>query len=162
MPKDTVLAVWTFFDPAIVAPSSEWVQGLQLATGKKRVAGDPTPAATGTKGLKGKVRLNAQRVQDLRNHLNGKGLLYDSTGRDLMPIIEQRHGDMVHVPAGYMHQVENLQPCVKIAFDKYVCANLARYALSWWYVTCQIWRSSDYMGAAVLVKEAINKLVNKW
>ena len=41
--------------------------------------------------------------------------------------------------------VENLAPCVKMAFDKYVPANLARYALSWQYVTSQVFRAPDYM-----------------
>ena len=143
-----MLAVWTFFHPVIVEASSKFVQGLQLAQGKKRVAGDPTRKATGSDGFLGKtgrVRLSAQRVQDLREHLNDLHLLYDSKGNDRMPIIEQRHGDMVHVPAGYMHQVENLAPCVKMAFDKYVPANLARYALSWQYVTSQVFRAPDYM-----------------
>jgi len=37
-----------------------------------------------------------------------------------------------------MHQVENLEDCVKIAWDKYVAANMSRYALSWLYVTSQV------------------------
>ena len=29
--------------------------------------------------------------------------------------VYQHHGQVVHVPAGWLHQVENLQDCVKIA-----------------------------------------------
>ena len=58
-----------------------------------------------------------------------------------------------------MHQVENLEDCVKIACDKYVAANMSRYALSWLYVTSSVsgrlTRGADYVGAAVVVKNAI-------
>lgn len=65
---------------------------------------------------------------------------------------------MVHVPAGHMHQVENMLSGTKMAFDKYVPANLARYVLSWQYVTSQIARTPDYMCAVVVVKSAITRL----
>lgn len=47
-------------------------------------------------------------------------------GSEVVPTAEQRHGDVVHVPAGHMHQVENLEGCVKMAWDKYVVAHLNR------------------------------------
>jgi len=152
-----VLAVWTFFNPAILGHASRFVQQLQLARPSKRRAGDPTAAKTGTDGYLGlgRVKLSQARVQDLRSHLNSLSLLYDAKGNDMVPIIKQRHGDMVHVPAGHMHQVENLEDCVKIAWDKYVAANMSRYALSWLYVTSQVTGGADYMAAAVVVKNAI-------
>ncbi len=155
-----MLAVWTFFNPAILAHACRFVQQLQLARPSKRRAGDPTAAKTGTDGYLGlgRVKLSQARVQDLRDHLNSLGLLYDAKGNDMVPIIKQRHGDMVHVPAGHMHQVENLEDCVKTAWDKYVAANMTRYALSWLYVTRQVTGGADYMGAAVVVKNAIIEL----
>ncbi|KAL0029489.1 hypothetical protein WJX77_011364 [Trebouxia sp. C0004] len=158
----TILAVWTFFHPAILHHVNAFVQGLQKATGKKRLAGDPTASATGKDGLgysgKGHIRLCQRRVQDLRADLAHHGLLYDDMGIDMVPIIEQRHGDIVHVPAGHMHQVENMAGCVKMAWDKYVVAHLDRYALSWRYITNQIRGRPDYMGASVVVKNAILEL----
>ncbi len=47
-----------------------------------------------------------------------------------------------------MHQVENLEG-VKIAWDKYVAANMSQCALSWLYITSQVTGGADYMGAAV-------------
>ena len=162
MTPDTVLAIWVFFHPAILQHVSAFVKGLQTATGKKRKGGDPTPAATGTDGYghpgKGNIRLTLDRVQDVRTHLANLDLLYDDKGTDMVPIIKQRHGDLVHVPAGYMHQVENLHPCVKLAWDKYVAAHLHRYALSWRYINSQVAGGPDYMGAAVVVKKAILEL----
>lgn len=106
----------------------------------------------------GHVCWSQQPVQDLRAHLDGLGTLYDHRGRDLMLVIKQRHVQMVHVPAGHMHQVENMLPGIKVAFDKYVPANLARYVLSWQYVTSQIARTPDYMCVAIVVKNAIARL----
>ena len=152
-----MLAAWTFFDPAILGHASRFVQQLQLARPSKLRAGDPTAAKTGTDeylGL-GRVKLSQARVQDLQSHLNSLGLLYHAKGNDMLPIIKQHHGDMVHVPAGHTHQVENLEDCVQIAWDKYVAAKMSRYALSWLYVTSQVTGGADYMGAAVVVKNAI-------
>ena len=72
-------------------------------------------------------------MQDLCAYLAHKGLLYDDMGIDRVPIIEQHHGDIVHVPAGHMHQVENLDGCVKMAWDKYVVAHLD---LTWTAMHC--------------------------
>lgn len=99
MEPGTILAVWTFFHPAILHHVNAFVQGLQKATGKKRLAGDPTAIATGTDGLgysgKGHIRLSKRKVQHLRAYLADHGLLYDEMGIDMVPIIEQRHGDIV-------------------------------------------------------------------
>ena len=70
-------------------------------------------------------------------------------------MIKQRHGDLVHIPAGYMHQVENLQDCTKIAWDMYHAANLQRYALAWRYIHSQLKGAADYMAVAVLIRNAI-------
>ena len=153
-----VLALWYFFDPLIVQPTSMWVHQLQRAPAKHRQAGDPPLGDSGARGLLDGVTLTLKRMADLRQHLDSLGLLYDASLKDRMPVVEQRHGQMVHVPAGYMHQVVNVKACTKIAFDIYKRANLARYAMSWQYVTSQIARAPDYRGAAVIVKKAIHDL----
>ena len=55
-------------------------------------AGDPTAAKTGTDGHSnmGRVKLSRDRMQDLRNHLNNLGVLYDTKCNDMVPIIKQR------------------------------------------------------------------------
>ena len=111
---DEVLAVWTFFDPVIVEPTNKWIQQLQLAPAEQRQEGDPMQGGSGADGLLDRIRLTPERVTDLRQHLDSIGLLYDAQSRDRMPIISQRHGQMVHVPAGYMHQVSNMRPCTKM------------------------------------------------
>ena len=38
-------------------------------------------------------------------------------GEQNVRVVLQQHGDLVHVPPGWMHQVKNLGPCVKLAYD---------------------------------------------
>ena len=84
---ETVLAVWTFIHPAILAHANRSVQQLQLAKPSKGRAGDPIAAKTGTDG---QDRDDQDRVQDLRNHLNDLGVLNDAKCNDMVPIIKQR------------------------------------------------------------------------
>ena len=147
-----VLALWHFFDPVIVEPTSAWVQELQRLPANRRQPGDPPADKSGAQGLLDGITLTPNRLAELREHLERLGVLYNDKYRARMHVVEQRHGQMVHVPAGYMHQVSNMKACTKMAFDIYNRANLARYAMSWQYVTSQIYRSPDYMGAGVVVK----------
>lgn len=57
--------------------------------------------------------------------------------------IIQRHGDMVLVEAGWLHQVRTLGACVKIAFDHYHVSQLANYVRVWSDII------SPYMGNGV-------------
>ncbi len=61
--------------------------------------------------------------------MNNLGVLYDAKGNDVVPNMKFPHGGMVRVIAGHMHQVKNMEDCVKIAWDKYVAANRSRNAL---------------------------------
>lgn len=45
-------------------------------------------------------------------------------------VVWQHHGDAVTVPVGWSHFVANAQPCIKVAFDRLICGNLAKAALS--------------------------------
>ena len=151
-----MLAVWYFFDPHIIEPASKWVQQLRHARVMQRQATGPPPGMSGARGLLNKITLTPERVADLRNHLDSLGLLYDAKLRSRMSIVKQRHGEMVHVPAGYMHQVLNVRACTKMELGIYKTANLARYAMSWEYISSQVARAPDDMGAAIVVKTAIH------
>jgi hypothetical protein len=39
------------------------------------------------------------------------------TGTTVAWVVEQHHGDSVHIPIGYAHVVTNVGPCVKVAMD---------------------------------------------
>ncbi|DBA97023.1 TPA: hypothetical protein ACH3X3_012904 [Trebouxia sp. C0006] len=51
-----------------------------------------TQTKIGTDGYSslGRVKLSQDRVQDLQNHLNNLGVLYDAKGNDKVPIIKKR------------------------------------------------------------------------
>lgn len=54
---------------------------------------------------------------------------------------------MVPVPAGWLHQVENLQDCVKIAWDMMFLERMALYMRTWLHILSGITKSNapDYM-----------------
>ncbi len=45
-------------------------------------------------------------------------------------LVQQKAGDIVRVRMGWAHAVVNLQPCIKIAFDRYIRERFPAYALS--------------------------------
>ena len=42
-------------------------------------------------------------------------------------VVMQRHGELVKVPAGWLHSVQNLAPCVKFAWECAVLEHAAHY-----------------------------------
>ena len=62
---------------------------------------------------------------------------------------------MVHVPPGWPHQVVNLAPCVKMAWDFYDIEHLTHYVLSRQYIAKYMPKSDDYMGASRLMKNVV-------
>ncbi|DBB04538.1 TPA: hypothetical protein ACH3X1_012620 [Trebouxia sp. C0004] len=135
--RGNALAEWTFFNPSIVEHVNEFTQQLQSNTGQ----------CHGTDGLKGQVLLSPKRVQELKMLLASKNLAYDSEERANVQVLYQHNGDMVHVPAGWPHQVLNLKPCVKLAWDYHDPVNMAQYALSWLYIRGKFMpRGDDYLG----------------
>ena len=134
------LAEWTFFNP------SSWSMSTSSYGNYRATLASSEGEA---------IRRLASRVQDLKKLLASKNLAYDSEGRATVQVLHQHNGAMVHVPAGWPHQVLNLKPCVKLAWDCYDPVNMARYAQSWLYIRGKYMpRSDDYMGAAVVLKNA--------
>ena len=50
-----------------------------------------------------------------------------NTGNAYVQTMYQHHGQVVNVPAGWLHQLENLQDCVRIAWDIMVPERMAAY-----------------------------------
>ncbi len=67
--------------------------------------------------------LSQSDIAKLSNFL-GKDL---DTGCAYVQTVYQHHGQVVHVPAGWLHQVEILQGCGKIAWDITVPERMAAY-----------------------------------
>ena len=74
----------------------------------------------------------------------------------MVQVVHQRHGDMVHMPSGHVHQVVNFQDCVKMAFDTYVLHNMRQYILVARYLAGRAAASSDYMNVGHVLLNAIS------
>ena len=61
--------------------------------------------------------------------------------------------------AGWMHQVINLQPCLKLAWDVYTKAQMPAYIASWQLIANSIMRhnAEDYMAVGRVLVKAITK-----
>lgn len=116
--KKTVLARWHCFHPKlrhlISSKVKEWGIGNSLAD---------------------EVLFNYEQVCELTKTLE--------VGKDFT-IINQRHGDRVSVPPGWIHQVENLRPNFKISWDFLEPKKLHVYLWVRYHVQYPLWgRKSD-------------------
>ena len=70
-------------------------------------------------------------------------------------------GHRVHVRPGWLHQVTNMQPCMKLAWDFYDKAHMAAYVASWQLIASSIMRkiAEDYMAVGLVLLQAILKNV---
>ena len=83
-----------------------------------------------------------------------------ATGRVYVQTVYQHHGQVVHMPAGWLHQVETLQDCVKLAWDIMLPERMAAYMATWQHVLASVTESSapDYMAAMDVLWVAAQKL----
>ncbi|KAL3134232.1 hypothetical protein ABBQ38_006663 [Trebouxia sp. C0009 RCD-2024] len=83
-----------------------------------------------------------------------------NTGNAYVQTVYQHHGQLVHVPAGWLHQVENLQDCVKIAWDMMTPERMGAYMATWQHVLASVIKSNapDYMAATGVLWVAVQKL----
>lgn len=108
-----VLAIWVFLDPIILVKADAWLR----ENGYKN-------------GFAGKVTLNVQQITKLQQDMGTDG----QTGLAYVRVLRQGHGDMVHVPAGWMHMVINLRACLKMAWAVYMPQHFLNYVLSWQHI----------------------------
>ncbi|GFR42749.1 hypothetical protein Agub_g3687 [Astrephomene gubernaculifera] len=83
-------------------------------------------------------------------------------GENNVVVIEQYHGDVVHVPAGWIHQVENVQACLKLAWDTLNPRRLVHYfGVQRLVVHHGLWGYSpeDYMAIEAVLAKAIPEIM---
>lgn len=122
------LAVWVLFHPSIVGELDAWL----------KAHGRPHGLATA-----GKAHLSTEEMETLRGVFGEK-----------MVVLEQKGGDMVFVPPGWVHQVTNLQPCLKVAWDTYDARHYEQYCLLHRRIACKYFGSTmadDYMSFNLLL-----------
>ena len=101
-------------------------------------------------GLANGNLLTQEQVQHLQLHMSTADFV----------VLYQMPGDMVTVPVGWLHQVVNMQSCVKIACDVSRPNNLALCMASWKLVSSGIMQRNtpDYVCTAAAVVKAIVSL----
>lgn len=75
-----------------------------------------------------------------------------------MRVIFHFHGERLYLPAGWVHQVENLQDCVKIAWDLFSSIERLPVCLAaWQHVHAKIAdiNAPDYLYAVAVLCRAV-------
>lgn len=158
---DSVLAVWTFINPLLISSADRWIKenltGLGVPRPKKKARGEQQQS---------KWLLGFAGSPDNRVHLKGPLLdrfleamqkLGSEMGVD-NPIVQlqQKAGEMVYVPTGWIHQVVNLSPNVKVAWDYYSPDNFHKYAQLQYRIASKFFRQGmarDYMSFNMVLQE---------
>lgn len=72
-------------------------------------------------------------------------------------VVYPHHEGVLYVPPGHMHQAEDLQNCTKVAFDRYMLAELPQYTMSWLHVMPHVGSAPDYMAVNRVLLQAIRQ-----
>ena len=120
---DTVLAVWVFINPLCVGEADAWIK--ETIKTSKRKHSQSTQVSRWPAGF-------ASSAED-RVHLKGVDLerfleyMHSLATPNPVVVLEQKPGQLVHVPSGWVHQVINMSPNVKVAWDYYDASNMHKY-----------------------------------
>ena len=139
------LARWVFLHPACLAKAHEWVK----ANVRKDGLSQPEGAA--------RFKLEMEHINRLQKYLgrNSEQVSY-------LQVKYQHHGERMFIPAGWVHQVENLQMCVKLAWDFFGSSSRLPACLAAWqsvHAKIDSLSATDYMYAAAVLHKAVDKLV---
>ena len=133
--QGTALAMWAFINPVAAVQANAWI-AAHIQPSKEKRKGNRAAS------LKDRIVLSEQQLHDLSAHLGR-----DEHQRNYVQIVFQHHGELIHIPSGWIHQVTNLQDCIKVAWDYYVPAHMSCYASAWKLIHAQVTKTnaSDYM-----------------
>ncbi len=147
MKYNFVHAEWLLINPKMVKEASKWVSERHSEDGS---------SLKWPKGFAAKeaVFLKDQDLTDLEEHLKKAG------GADGVeqPVLRLRQavGELVHIPAGWAHQVDNWVPNLKVAWDVYNPKHLHIYAELQHSIASPVFKaamSTDYMSVMMLLYE---------
>lgn len=100
-----MLAVWAFINPNHLSEVIDWTR--RVFPGSGGICGSSETRCS----------LSLPQLATLSTHF----------GAEAVRVVEQRAGDLVYVPFGWAHQVINLRPCAKFAFDTCLSTRLPDY-----------------------------------
>lgn len=140
--RDRPLSKWVFFHPARITEVDAWIKANANVGGLSQ-------GST-------RFHLNTDQIVKLQAHIGT-----DNDGESYVRTVYQFHGERMYVPAGWAHQVENLQECVKLAWDFFASpAKLPLSLVAWQHVHARIAGISakDYLYAAAVTCKAVDML----
>ncbi len=133
------LAVWTFLHPSLAEQANAWLIENGFEKGFK---------------TEGRAFLPSDLVSAFKTAMDA----LMPSGSVGVEIIMQRAGDMVYVPPGWIHQVYNLQPCIKLAWDYYDEKHFALYAMLQSRIAAPLFgnmMTDDYMGSSFVMERML-------
>lgn len=96
-------------------------------------------------------------IQDLEHPLDDQQLRQLSDAGVNLVVIKQRHGDLINVHSGWLHQVKNLVPNVKVAWDRRVVRHMRAYPRVHALISAYMGSrgAADYVGFAKCCTNAV-------
>ena len=145
------LALWVFLSPTILVKAEAWLKSHGFPQGFRG-------------SDEAKQKLTIEEIVRLQHDLGYE--LDEATGyqRPAVTLLWQHHGQVVHVPAGHMHMVVNLQPCIKMAWEYWKDDKLVNYILAWKFISSQMTRGSnslDYFNTQGVVGNLLTEHMTK-
>lgn len=101
-------AVWTMIHPSLVPQFFHWLESSDHSDD-----GEPQGSYLDTYLRKG-FNLSGAQVDSLRAHLVAEGV--SELGSKLLTV-SHKAGELVKVPAGWLHQVVTILPCMRITWQ---------------------------------------------
>ena len=131
-----VLALWLFVHPTLASAADAWLKDHGWPQGFS------TPD---------KVHLVGMHRQQFMTSMN-------AIKSDGCVLIEQHAGHMIHVPPGWIHQVTNIRPCLKVAWDYYIFEHFHYYAMLQSRIASPLFGNAmaeDYMAVNAVVEDML-------
>jgi hypothetical protein len=161
----TVLAEWVFINPLLVAAADAWVKEHVFTTKRKRVEGGGYVEEQVPRWPLGFASPASDRVHlkgdDLQRFLTYMRQLGAERGiRNPVVEVKQCPGQLVRVPAGWPHQVTNVSPNVKVAWDYYDAVNMHKY-VQLQSIAAECFKSSmakDYMSWNMIMSSLVGNI----
>ena len=127
-----ILATWILVSPDSVYQVDGWLKSHRFVG-----------------GLKCPRLLSLAEAEALQDAI-GVGNDY----RHKVVVIHQRHGEMVDVPPGWVHQVRNQNTCLKLAWDVLIFSELPWYVRFWREIITKklLLQVEDYTGVFPILK----------
>lgn len=105
--------------------------------------------------------LTHRHMEQLVEHVNAEMAKETGSDRKYAWLIEQKHGQIVNIPVGYMHAVHNHGTCLKVALDRMPHGTLHKSVVSRQHLKCQLTNNltQDYMHVLELAWDEVKVII---